>query len=173
MSHPRLDACPPDAQWEAGSACLPAHRAEPPAPASTLPVIVVAELASADLVSLCRTVVSHVGHDTRVVLLVDDACDHRLSWRLDRVRLELARRGCAVPVCECPADSHALAAALATSGPVLLVPVPRAPRDLAEASKDLRVADAPAGPSMSRATEAELRRSAYAALQMSSDGFRF
>ena len=161
MSHLRFDTCPPDAEWGSGPARAPARGNEPLAQAQPLPVVVVAELAPGMLPALCRAVASQARRDTRVVLLAGDAADCGAAMTLTHVRTELARRGCAVPVSVCRADSGALAATLAALGPVMVVAVPGAWQELADSSTDLRPVPVPG-----ELPHAKLRRSTYAALQM-------
>jgi hypothetical protein len=124
MSHPRFDPCPPDA------ACAPTTVASTDAREAVEPVarddalVILGPAAVAALPALCAAVTRAGRRDLRVLLVPTwpgEACDPEAVMSL---RIELARRGCAVPVTECSTGARALAACVAALGAVRVISLP-------------------------------------------------
>jgi hypothetical protein len=124
MSHPRFDRCPPDAASAPTTVAStdPRQAVEPAAQDDAL--VILSPAAVAALPALCAAVTRAGRRDLRVLLVPTrpgEACDPEAVMSL---RIELARRGCAVPVTECPTGAQALAACLAALGVVRVISLP-------------------------------------------------
>jgi len=163
MSHPRFDPCPPDAACALPTvASTAAQQAVEPA-AQDEALVILGPAAVAALPALCAAVTRAGRRDLRVLLVPTrpgEACDPEAVMSL---RIELARRGCAVPVTECPTGAQALAACLAALGAVRVISLPEVCADPDEVADRQRHGAAVPLAGWSDAKRAPLRGSPYAA----------